>query len=237
MSQDVSDEQPTPLPHGGQPGDRVESVVPRGRWFRRRPGLAFLAVAGAVTVLVVAVMGLRAAMSGSDESGLGGGAKPPACAEPGARELVDASGSGVRFQMPECFRFAAGSAPASGGGASRVVLVPVEVSSADGEPAGLIRVSATDIGTDASEGSDEEVEEQLRRGLGVGGADVETTRRNIDGSRGWGFRVDSADRPIVAWTFLKGTMQINVLCRWFDETLEARILAGCGQLVDTLTIA
>jgi hypothetical protein len=109
--------------------------------------------------------------------------------------------------------------------------------SGDGEPVGQIRVSAADVGMDASEGSDEEVEEQLRRGLGVGGADVETARRNIDGSRGWGFRVDSADRPVVTWTFLKGTMQINVICRWFDESLEARMLAGCGQLVDTLTIA
>jgi hypothetical protein len=117
------------------------------------------------------------------------------------------------------------------------VLVPVEASPEDGEPAGQIRVSATDIGMDASEGSDEEVEEQLRRGLGVDGADVETARRNVDGSRGWGFRVDSAGRQLVAWTFLKGTMQINVVCRWFDENIEARMLAGCGQLVDTLAIA
>jgi hypothetical protein len=117
------------------------------------------------------------------------------------------------------------------------VLVPVEVSPGDGEPAGQIRVSAADVGMDASQGSDDEVEEQLRRGLGVGGADVETARRNIDGSRGWGFRVDSAGRQVVTWTFLKGTMQINVVCRWFDDSIEARMLAGCGQLVDTLTIA
>ena len=226
----------------GQQGNEDWDAGPVPSRFRRRPGVTALAAFGVLAVVVAAVVGLAARGDNDDaRSTIGGGVSPPPCADPGTREVVEPPfGSAFRFQMPQCFRSGEGlisPGPGRGDGRTRVALLPVDLPLTAGEPVtAQINVSATDIGADAASDSDQEMEEQLRRGLGVAGDRVEAVRRDISGARGWGFRVNDPHRPLVAWAFGKGTMQITVICRWFADDIEARMLAGCNQVVDTLTI-
>ena len=243
MNQFASDRQPPPSSaRSGRQGNEDWDAGPVPSRFRRRPGVTALAAFGVLAVVVAAVVGLAARCDDDAGSAIGGGITPPPCAEAGTREVVEPpSGSAFRFQMPQCFRSGEGlisPGPGRGDGRTRVVLLPVDLPLTAGEPVtAQITVSATDVGADAASDSDQEMEEQFRRGLGVAGAGVEAVRRDISGARGWGFRVNNPHRPLVAWAFAKGTMQITVICRWFADDIEARMLAGCNQVVDTLTIA
>jgi hypothetical protein len=209
--------------------------------FRRRRGVVALAVLAVVVLAVVGVAWYGVARERAAESDIGGDVKAPPCAEPGSREPVEPEvGPAFSFRTPECFRPEGPVEPAANGrDGTRVLLVPVDITLTPGErPMGQIRVSAADVGIDAAAESEEEVTEQLRRGLGItDGADVTMARRTVDGARGWGFHVDSPHRTFVAWSFLKGTMQVNLICQWFGDDLAPRMLAGCNQVVDTLTIA
>jgi hypothetical protein len=195
-------------------------------------------VAAAGAVVWFGVANHRAA-----EPAIGAGVKPPACAEPGTGDVVEPEqGSAFSFKMPECFR--SGDALVSfaadhSDGTTSVVLVPVDIPLTPGESVtSLIRVSAVDVGRSAATATSQEVEALVRRAFGIGdSANVTMVRRTVDGARGWGFHIDSPDRPLVAWLFLKGTTQLSVVCRWFGEDLKARMLAGCNQIVDTLNIA
>jgi hypothetical protein len=201
-----------------------------------------LVVVGIVGAAAVAVVWSRVTSDGTAEPAIGAGVKPPACAEPGTGDVVEPEqGSAFRFKMPDCFR--SGDALVSfaadrSDGTTSVVLVPVDIPLTPGESVTtLIRVSAVDVGRSAVTATSQEVEELVRRAFGISDdASVTMVRRTVDGARGWGYHIDSPDRPLVAWLFLKGTTQLSVVCRWSGD-LEARVLAGCNQIVDTLSIA
>ena len=152
-------------------------------WFRRRPGATALSVLGVVVLAAVALVCSTGTGDGSGESTIGAGVKPPPCAGPATRELVEPErGSAFSFRMPECFRSAAGlvSATARGDGGSGVLLVPLDIPLVPGEPViGQIRVSAADVGIDASEHSDEEVTESLVAKLAQFYADRTLTKAPI----------------------------------------------------------
>jgi len=230
--------------HGGRSetdGDAGPGPAPGRR--RRRLGVTALVVGIVATAVVVAVVWFGVVRDEAPEPAIGAGVKPAACAEPGTRDVVEPEqGSAFRFKMPECFR--SGDALVSfaadrSDGTNSVVLVPVDIPLTPGESVtSLIRVSAVDVGRSAATATSQEVEALVRRAFGISdSANVTTIRRTVDGARGWGFHVDSPDRTLVTWLFLKGTTQLSVVCRWSGDEIEARMLAGCNQIVDTLGIA
>jgi hypothetical protein len=243
MHPSANDGQPAPAATDGGRAQNERDAGPAPSRWRRRPGLTALVVVGVVVAAAVAVVWFGVARDGTAEPAIGAGVKPPACAEPGTGDLVEPEqGSAFRFKMPECFR--SGDALVSfaadrSDGTTSVVLVPVDVPLTPGESvASLIRVSAVDVGRSAVTATSQEVEEMIRRAFGISDdANVTMVRRTLDGARGWGYHIDNPDRPLVAWLFLKGTTQLSVVCRWFGEDLEARMLAGCNQIIDTLSIA
>jgi hypothetical protein len=243
MHPSANDAQPAPAAtDGGRAHSEGDAGPAPSRW-RRRPGMTALVVVGIVGAAAVAVVWSRVTSDETAEPAIGAGVKPPACAEPGTGDVVEPEqGSAFRFKMPECFR--SGDALVSfaadrSDGTTSVVLVPVDIPLTPGESVTtLIRVSAVDVGRSAATATSQEVEELVRRAFGISDdANVTMVRRTVDGARGWGYHIDSPDRPLVAWLFLKCTTQLSLVCRWSGDDLEARMLAGCNQIVDTLSIA
>jgi hypothetical protein len=198
--------------------------------------------------VAVAVLGLVAAVGvwfsivrSTPDPTIGGGVKPPPCAEPGARDTVGPQPwVAYRFRIPECFQSGEGVLEKrdDSGAATRLIVLPIELSLEPGQPVDAqIAVSAVQVSANAANGGDESAEEGVRRAFG--GIPVkQTARRSVDGARGLGFRLGAAPPlNLVAWVFIKGTTQVNVVCRWVDTDLDARMLAGCNQLIDSLTIA
>ncbi len=224
-------------------GQPAGDAGPAPSWWRRRSGVTTLVVVGIVVAAVAGIALFGVTKDRNSEPAIGAGVKPPACAEPGTADLVEPEqGSAFRFTMPECFR--SGDALVTfptdpGDGTNSVVLVPVDITLASGESvAALVRVSVVDIGTTAVTATSQEVEEMVRRTFDITATtNVTMVRRTVDGARGWGFHIDDPDRTLVAWLFLKGTTQLSIVCRWSGEDLEARMLAGCNRIVDTLSIA
>lgn len=217
-----------------------QEEVPRSSWFRRRPGLTALVVFAVAAVVTTTVL----FFAGPDghPSTIGGNVSPPPCEEPGGRETVGPQPwMAFRFQVPDCFQLGDELLePASGEpGQARVVVIPIDLELVANTPvAAQITVSAAGISADDAARSDEEMQEQLLRGAGFAGSVKEGVRREVDGARGFGIRITRAGAPVgVVWAFVKGTTQVTVVCRWRDDVLNARMLAGCNQVVDTLTIA
>jgi hypothetical protein len=103
----------------------------------------------------------------------------------------------------------------------------------------LIVISAIETFQDASAESEAEIEGRLRAGDELAGVAIDTyKRRTIDGARGWGAAYPTrSGGHSEAWVFYKGSRRVNMSCWWNQETVKDRILAGCAQVLDTLTIA
>jgi hypothetical protein len=195
------------------------------------------AVVGVVTTTVLFLAG-----PDGRPSTIGGKVTPPPCEEPGGRETVEPQPwAAFRFQVPDCFQLgdelleSASDEP----GRARVVVIPVDIELVAGAPvAAQITVSAAGISADDAARGDEEMQEQLLRGAGFVGDVAEGVRREVDGARGFGIRITRSGAPVgVFWAFVKGTTQVTVVCRWRDDGLDARMLTGCNEVVNTLTIA
>jgi hypothetical protein len=211
-------------------------VASRLRRWHRAPLLGVLGV----VVALVAVATLVTGMPGTDDSRDTGVQSPPPCAGPGTPELVAVPEFG--FRMPRCFRTAddavARSETESRNTTARAVITPVEVSDAEADRVGaLVVVSAGTLDFDASTVTDDALEVQLWRDVDrLGIAAVSPVRRTVDGARGWRFTLVQPSNESLIWVFVKRTARIQVVCRWSDPTLRARIAAGCDEVVNSLTV-
>jgi hypothetical protein len=231
MSQYPTGQRPRAEPHQ-DPGP----VASRLRRWHRAPLLGVLGV----VVALVAVATLVTGMPGTDDSKHTGADNPPPCVDPGVRERVAVPEFG--FRMPQCFRPAdsavARSETESRNTTARRVITPVELSETEADRVGaLVVVSASRLDVDTSTVTDDALEVQLWRDVDrVGIAAVSPVRRTVDGARGWRFTLVQSSHESLIWVFVKRTAQIQVVCRWPDPSLRARIAAGCDELVNSLTV-
>jgi hypothetical protein len=145
--------------------------------------------------------------------------------------------------MPRCFRPADDAidfaeTESSTSVTMRTVILPVEVVITQNQAiTALIIISASEFGSDMSNVSDNALEAQLWRDVDrVGMAPAHPRRRTVDDARGWRFILSQPTNESIIWVFVKHTSRIQVICRWTDPTLRARIAAGCDELVGTLTV-
>jgi hypothetical protein len=216
----------------------AEPASSRLRRWHRAPLIVTLGLI--VALLAVATLVNIAPDNGRDD---GVTQPPPPCAEPGPRDLVASGGAGSSFgfRMPQCFR-PSDSAIAlteteNGTATARTVMIPVEAAAAGESFNALVIVSASRFDSDMSSVDDDALEARLWRDVDyVGIAAVSPIRRQVDGARGWRFTLVKPTSESLIWIFVKRTARIQVICRWTDPTLRARVDAGCDQLIDTLTV-
>jgi len=185
-------------------------------------------------------------------SAAAGAASPAAgaasCAQSGSRATVAPSGAPYTFRMPDCFAtVTTGQEGLNAGGATfqyRASIAPAALLDSNGASRSketsrnVVTAAVVALGTDTDPFPDAEIEKRLpplidQIGKVVGGPD----RRRVSGARAWRYDVELDDDSTAhAWIMFKGSNELMVMCQWDKADQKSTIVAGCNQVVDSLTI-